>query len=113
MSKLFDQFQDMPLWAEASSLMLDINDAVTGSTHPLAIKTLELAANLPTQLAYAGTNPNANIMDEIATTLNRAIALEHHLKMINVQRPAKALNAFKALLIQLIEDELNGEFDDE
>jgi len=112
-SKLFDHFQDMPLWLEASNLMLDINSAIEGITHPLTPKTLELAANLPAKLAFAGTNPTADIMSEVSATLSLAILLEHHLKILNAEKPAKALNQFKGHLILLIEDDMDGEFDDD
>lgn len=113
MSKLFEQFQDMPLWLEASQLMELVNQAVGDNPHPLSLKTLELAACLPTQLGYAGSNPNADIMVEISATLKLAILLEHHLKMIDEEKPAQALNNFKNHLIGLIEDDMDGEFDED
>ncbi len=113
MSKLFDHFKDMPLWSEASDLMLAVNASVANNAHPLSLKTLELAACLPAQLAYAGSNPNADVMGEVSKTLNLAVLLEHHLKMIGDEKPAKSLNNFKNHLITLIEDAMDGEFDED
>ena len=116
MDKLFDDFKDMPLWQEASTLMFDVISATDSNNklkdHILLDNILKIAVKLPVELAFAGTCPNADIMKSITSTLHMAISLEHHLKILNIEKPAKSLNHFKQHLIDLIEDQINEEFDD-
>ncbi len=117
MNKLFNDFKDMPLWEEASSLMFEVIGAIDSNAdiqeHILLDNILKIAVKLPVDLAFAATCPNADIMKAITSTLHLAISLEHHLKILNIEKPAKSLNHFKYHLIDLIEGHINGEFDND
>ncbi|WP_259781332.1 hypothetical protein [Aestuariispira ectoiniformans] len=109
MAKLCAQFQESSLWKAAFDLAQDAVEKIATVDHSLATPALATATRIPTTIAQAMVNPEADITDALVDTLNDLVLLEHQAALGGIALDAKALQELKDHIVSLLEDEEDDE----
>lgn len=105
MVKLCAQYQDSTLWTDAYTFTQGAVEKIAVSDHPLAAQALTTATRIPTTIAQAMVNPDADIADALIHVLNDLVLLEHQAALGGIALDAKALQTLKNYLVALLEDD--------
>lgn len=103
MSKLCEQFSDIPLWQDADALTRFIFEELNTDPRPLAADAVRGSIAVASGIASAYANPESDMVDAASVALDRLIELEHMLSLLGLEGAAKKLERVKAGLFAIIE----------
>lgn len=111
MAKLCAQYQDSSLWTAAFDFAQNAVEKIATVDHSLATPALTTVTRIPTTVAQAMVNPDADIADALVQMLNDLVLLEHQAALGGIALDAKALQNLKDHIVSLLEDDVDDDED--